>query len=66
MRAIDISASVPDGGAERCLLRHFNLLVRRGDRIGIVVNGIGKINLSSALLEPDPPPESGGSDRDLD
>ena len=51
LEAIDISASVPDGEAERCLLRHFNLLIRRGDRIGIVgPNGIGKSTLVRLLL----------------
>ena len=51
LEAVDISASVPDGEAERCLLRHFNLLIRRGDRIGIVgPNGIGKSTLVRLLL----------------
>ena len=51
LEAIDISASVPDGEAERCLFRHFNLLIRRGDRIGIVgPNGIGKSTLVRLLL----------------
>ena len=51
LEAIDISASAPDGAAGRCLLRHFNLLIRRGDRIGIVgPNGIGKSTLVRLLL----------------
>ena len=51
LEAIDISASVPDHEAERFLLRHFNLLIRRGDRIGIVgPNGIGKSTLVRLLL----------------
>ena len=51
LEAVDINASVPDGEAERCLLRHFNLLIRRGDRIGIVgPNGIGKSTLVRLLL----------------
>ena len=51
LEAIDISASAPDGEARRCLLRHFNLLIRRGDRIGIVgPNGIGKSTLVRLLL----------------
>ena len=51
LEAIDISASAPDGDAGRCLLRHFNLLIRRGDRIGIVgPNGIGKSTLVRLLL----------------
>jgi len=59
LEAINISASVADGEAERCLLRHFNLLIRRGDRIGIVgPNGIGKSTLVQLLLGLIPP-ESG-------
>jgi ATP-binding cassette subfamily F protein uup len=51
LEAIDVSASVLVGDAERCLLRHFNLLIRRGDRVGIVgPNGIGKSTLVRILL----------------
>ena len=59
LEAIDISASVPDGEAKRFLIRHFNLLIRRGDRVGIVgPNGIGKSTLVRLLLGLIPP-ESG-------
>ena len=59
LEAIDPSATVPDGETERSLLRHFNLLIRRGDRIGIVgPNGIGKSTLVRLLLGLIPP-ESG-------
>jgi ATPase subunit of ABC transporter with duplicated ATPase domains len=42
---------VPDDATTRNLLLHFNLLIRRGDRIGIVgPNGIGKSTLVRLLL----------------
>ncbi|MGB2001497.1 MAG: ABC-F family ATP-binding cassette domain-containing protein [Candidatus Puniceispirillaceae bacterium] len=66
LEAIDLSVSVPlppahprgaDDGSEattdarRQLLSHFNMLVRRSDRIGIVgPNGIGKSTLVRVLL----------------
>ena len=51
LEAIDISASVRVDDVERYLLRHFNLLIRRGDRVGIVgPNGIGKSTLVRLLL----------------
>ena len=64
LEAIDLSVSVPlppNGGdstgtddsetARRQLLSHFNMLVRRSDRIGIVgPNGIGKSTLVRVLL----------------
>ncbi len=58
VEGIDLSASVPtstsntEGGvSRRQLLTHFNLLVRRSDRIGIVgPNGIGKSTLVRILL----------------
>ena len=64
LEAIDLSVSVPlpqtedsDEEARRQLLNHFNMLVRRSDRIGIVgPNGIGKSTLVKVLLgllEPD-------------
>ena len=64
LEAIDLSVSVPlprtedgEGEARRQLLNHFNMLVRRSDRIGIVgPNGIGKSTLVKVLLglsEPD-------------
>ena len=52
LEAIDLSATVLDGETERSLLRHFNLLIRRGDRIGVVgPNGAGKTTLVRLLLE---------------
>ena len=64
LEAIDLSVSVPlpqtedsDEEARRQLLNHFNMLVQRSDRIGIVgPNGIGKSTLVKVLLgllEPD-------------
>ena len=64
LEAIDITASVPapdnvgtssrqtlDENGRRVLMRHFNLLIRRSDRIGIVgPNGIGKSTLVRILL----------------
>ncbi|MEC8309250.1 MAG: ATP-binding cassette domain-containing protein [Pseudomonadota bacterium] len=63
LEAIDLSISVPlpptemtgsgedDAAARRQLLNHFNMLVRRSDRIGIVgPNGIGKSTLVRVLL----------------
>ena len=51
LEAIDLSTAVPDGATTRNLLLHFNLLIRRGDRIGIVgPNGIGKSTLVRLLL----------------
>jgi len=58
LEAIDLSVSVPlpqtedsDEAARRQLLSHFNMLVRRSDRIGIVgPNGIGKSTLVKVLL----------------
>ncbi|MGC6519911.1 MAG: ABC-F family ATP-binding cassette domain-containing protein [Candidatus Puniceispirillaceae bacterium] len=58
LEAIDLSVSVPmpqteesDEEARRQLLNHFNMLVRRSDRIGIVgPNGIGKSTLVKVLL----------------
>ena len=64
LEAIDLSVSVPlpatgdegtgtddSAAARRQLLNHFNMLVRRSDRIGIVgPNGIGKSTLVRVLL----------------
>ena len=54
LEGIDLSASVPgtnDEDERRQLISHFNLLVRRSDRIGIVgPNGIGKSTLVRILL----------------
>ena len=54
LEGIDLSASVPGTNEEderRQLISHFNLLVRRSDRIGIVgPNGIGKSTLVRILL----------------
>ena len=58
LEAIDLSVSVPmppredeEEAARRQLLNHFNMLVRRSDRIGIVgPNGIGKSTLVKVLL----------------
>ena len=69
LEAIDITASVPapdnvgtsssqtlDENGRRILMRHFNLLIRRSDRIGIVgPNGIGKSTLVRILLGIGPP-----------
>ncbi len=56
LEALDLCASVPEGDHERSLLNHFNFLVRRGDRIGIVgPNGIGKSTLVRLLLGITPP-----------
>ncbi len=63
LEAIDLSVSVPlpktedsDEEARRQLLNHFNMLVRRSDRIGIVgPNGIGKSTLVKVLLGLDEP-----------
>jgi ATP-binding cassette subfamily F protein uup len=45
------ASSGADAKARRSLLNHFNLLVRRSDRIGIVgPNGIGKSSLVRVLL----------------
>ncbi len=65
LEAIDLCASVPvshpnptksdielDPKQRRTLLKHFNLLIRRRDRIGIVgPNGIGKSTLVRLLLD---------------
>ena len=63
LEAIDLSVSVPmppkedeEEAARRQLLNHFNMLVRRSDRIGIVgPNGIGKSTLVKVLLGLDDP-----------
>jgi len=63
LEAIDLSVSVPmppredeEEAARRQLLNHFNMLVRRSDRIGIVgPNGIGKSTLVKVLLGLDAP-----------
>ena len=63
LEAIDLSISVPmppkedeEEDARRQLLNHFNMLVRRSDRIGIVgPNGIGKSTLVKVLLGLDAP-----------
>ncbi|MEC7210969.1 MAG: ATP-binding cassette domain-containing protein [Pseudomonadota bacterium] len=63
LEAIDLSVSVPmppkedeEEAARRQLLNHFNMMVRRSDRIGIVgPNGIGKSTLVKVLLGLDAP-----------
>ena len=58
LEAIDLSITVPTPNSEdrRQLLNHFNMLVRRTDRIGIVgPNGIGKSSLVKVLLGHDEP-----------
>jgi len=59
LEARDITVSVPSDDQPRQLVRHFNTIIRRGDRLGIVgPNGIGKSTLIRTLLG-DCPPDSG-------
>ena len=60
LEAIDLTVSVParpapgqelDPDARRVLFNHFNGIIRKGDRIGIIgPNGIGKSTLVKALM----------------
>ncbi len=55
LEAVDLSATVPLRNSEtderRILFNHFNGIIRKGDRIGIIgANGIGKSTLVKTLL----------------
>lgn len=55
LEAIDLTATVPQASpssdAPRILFKHFNQIIRKGDRIGIIgANGAGKSTLVKILL----------------
>ena len=51
LEARDLSVDIPAQPEPRSLVKHFNTIIRRGDRLGIVgPNGIGKSTLIRTLL----------------